>query len=126
MLTLQEYKNTKDAKGLAVKMMEARHVVHVMHLKSKSYSEHKALGKFYESLQEFLDDFVETHQGQYGLMGELPVSADSFGDSLSYLEDCVRLFKVGRDSLKDPHLQNIIDEVMALTYKTIYKLKFLK
>jgi hypothetical protein len=33
---------------------------------------------------------------------------------------------VGRDALKDPHLQNVIDEVVALTYKTIYKLKFLK
>jgi hypothetical protein len=36
------------------------------------------------------------------------------------------MFVLGRDSLKDPHLQNIMDEIIALTYRTIYKLKNLK
>jgi hypothetical protein len=28
--------------------------------------------------------------------------------------------------MKDSHLQNIVDEILSLTYKTIYKLKYLK
>jgi hypothetical protein len=126
MLSLKEYRTSKDAKGLMAKMFEARHVAHVLHLKSKSYSEHKALGAFYEGLLGFLDDFVETYQGQYGLVGDLPLEVETFPEAVSYLEDCALYFAVGRDALKDHHLQHMVDEVISMTYKTIYKLKFLK
>jgi len=126
MLSLQEYKQSKGAKGLVQKMFEARQVAHNCHLKTKSFAEHEALGKFYEGLLEFVDDFVETYQGQYGLLGDAEFEVGSVASPAEYLEDCARLFAVGRDSLKDSHLKNIMDEVIALTYKTIYKLKFLK
>jgi hypothetical protein len=126
MLSLQEYKQSKGAKGLVQKMFEARQVAHNLHLKSKSLSEHKALHGFYDDLLEYIDDFVETYQGQYGLLGDSEISVEPVASAVEYLEDCAKLFSVGRNSLKDPHLQNILDEVVALTYKTIYKLKFLK
>ena len=126
MLNLQEYKQSKGAKGLVQKMFEARQVAHNCHLKSKSFSEHKALNSFYDNLLELVDEFVETYQGQYGLLGDCEFSVEGVANALDYLEDCAMLFKVGRDSLKDSHLQNIMDEVVALTYRTIYKLKFLK
>jgi hypothetical protein len=126
MLSLKEYRNSKDARGLMLKMFEARHVAHVLHLKSKSYSEHEALGSFYEGLLGFLDDFVETYQGKYGLVGDMPLEVDSFPEAVEYLEDCALYFSVGRDALKDHHLQHMVDEVISMTYKTIYKLKFLK
>jgi hypothetical protein len=126
MLTLQEYKQSKSVKGLVQKMFEARQVAHNCHLKSKSFAEHEALGKFYEGLLEFVDDFVEIYQGQHGLLGDCNFTVESVADATEYLEDCAKLFSVGRDSIKDSHLKNIMDEVIALTYKTIYKLKFLK
>lgn len=126
MLSLKEYRDSKDARGLMLKMFEARHVAHVLHLNSKSYSEHKALGSFYEGLLVFLDDFVETYQGKYGLVGDLPIDVDSSPEAVSYLEDCAKFFTVGRDALKDHHLQHMVDEAISLTYKTVYKLKFLK
>jgi hypothetical protein len=126
MLTLQEYKQSKGAKGLVQKMFEARQVAHNLHLKSKSFAEHKALNGFYDGLLEHIDDFVETYQGQYGLLGDSEFAVEGVDDATGYLEDCAKLFAVGRDSLKDSHLKNIMDEVIALTYKTIYKLKFLK
>lgn len=126
MITLQEYKRSKDVKGLVQKMFEARQVAHNFHLKTKSFAEHEALGVFYEGIVGLADDFAETYQGQYGLLGDLDFGVDSVSDPVVYLEDCAKLFAVGRDSLKDPHLQNIVDEVVALTYKTVYKLKFLK
>jgi hypothetical protein len=126
MLSLQDYKQSKSVKGLVEKMFEARQVTHNCHLKSKSYSEHKALDEYYTGLLEFLDDFIETYQGQYGLLNGYEISIQSVDNALEYLEDCVKLFAVGRESLKDAHLQNIMDEIIGLTYKTIYKLKFLK
>lgn len=126
MLTLQEYKQSKSVKGLVQKMFEARQVAHNCHLGTKSFAEHEALKGFYEGLLELADDFVETYQGQYGLIGDCEFKAESVPSCLDYLEDCAKLFSVGRNSIKDAHLQNIVDEVVALTYKTVYKLKFLK
>jgi len=125
MLTLQEYKQSKGVKGLVQKMFEARQVAHNCHLKTKSFAEHEALGGFYEGLLGFVDDFVETYQGQYGLLGDCEFKVESVADVKEYLEDCAKLFAVGRDSLKDSHLKNIMDEVIALVYRTLYKLKFL-
>lgn len=126
MISLQEYKQSKGALGLVQKMFEARQVAHNLHLKTKSYSEHKALGDFYEDLLGRIDEFVETYQGQHGILGDFEINVKSVGDAVSYLEDCAKLFSVGRDSLKESHLKNIMDEVIAGTYRTIYKLKFLK
>lgn len=126
MLTLQEYKQSKGVSGLVQKMFEARQVAHNLHLKTKSYAEHKALNGFYDELLAKIDDFVETYQGQYGILKDCEFQVKSVDDAVEYLEDCAKLFAVGRDSLKDSHLKNVMDEVIALTYKTLYKIKFLK
>jgi hypothetical protein len=39
----------------------------VLHWQTKSYAEHKALGKLYESLDGSIDTFVETFSGRYGV-----------------------------------------------------------
>jgi hypothetical protein len=101
-------------------------VAHEYHLKSKSFSEHKALNGFYNDMLDFADEFVETYQGQYGILTDYSISTKPVHNILEYMEDCVRVFSAGREELEDPHLQNIIDEVVSLTYRTIYKLKFLK
>lgn len=126
MLTLQEFKQSKGAKGLVQKMFEARQVAHNCHLKTKSFAEHEALGSFYEGVLGLADEFAESYQGQYGLLGDLEVQVGPVSNPTEYLEDCAKFFAVGRDALKDSHLQNIMDEVVALTYRTVYKLKFLK
>jgi len=126
MLSIEEYKQSKNIKGLVQKIFEARQVTHNLHLKSKSFSEHKALEEFYTDLLEHLDEFVETYQGQYGILEGYEIETQQVKNSIEYLEDSVKLFSVGRESLKDGHLQNIMDEIIALTYRTIYKLKFLK
>jgi DNA-binding ferritin-like protein len=38
----------------------------IYHWQTKSYARHKAFGKFYDSLGDLLDTFVETYQGIYG------------------------------------------------------------
>lgn len=126
MLSMQEYKQSKSIKGLVQKIFEARQVTHTCHLKSKSFSEHKALGNFYEGILEFADEFVETYQGQYGILSDYEIQTQPVGNVVEYLEDCAKMFVLGRDAIKDPHLQNILDEIVALTYRTIYKLKNLK
>jgi len=40
--------------------------IRIYHWQTKSYARHKAFGKFYDSLGDLLDTFVETYQGIYG------------------------------------------------------------
>lgn len=128
MITLNDYKNSKSVKSLVQKMFEARQVAHIHHLQTKSYSQHKALNSFYDDILELADEFTETYQGQYGILsgyGSIDVKET---DIEEYLNDCAKIFVVGKESLneKDSHLKNIMDEVIALTYRTIYKIKNLK
>jgi len=125
MLNLKEYNKNKDIKKYIQKMFEARHVAHNVHLKTKSYSQHVALNSFYENLLEMIDDFVETYQGQYGIVSDIDFSTQPVENIVEYLEEFCSLTKSARESLKESHLQNMLDEILSLAYKTIYKLKYL-
>jgi hypothetical protein len=128
-MSLKDYKDAKSVKKLVEKMFEVRQTSHNVHLQTKSYSTHKALNSYYDKLLDLTDTFIETWQGQYGILtGYESMQVTPVDDIISYLEDSVKIFMLGRDSLKesDSHLKNILDEVVALTYRTIYKLKFLK
>lgn len=126
-MSLKDYKNSKDVKGLVKKLFESRQVAHTAHLQTKSYAVHKALDEYYNDILDLTDKFVETYQGQYGILtGYEQVEPSVVSDIEGYLEDCAKIFSAGRESLKDSHLQNIMDEIVALTYQTLYKLKNLK
>ncbi len=129
MISLNEYKDAGNFPALVSKLFEARDFAHRVHLlsKNKSYSEHQALGAFYGDLTELADDLYETHAGQYG-----PVKFDfnKIPDSepIEYLEALGKICVTGHSAIdkKDTHLHNILDEITALVYHTLYKLKNLK
>lgn len=127
MLKLTEFKNAKDATMVFTKLFEARDFAHVAHLKTKSYAQHKALNGFYDDLLDLADTFIETYQGQYGL-AKIEISSVKDADPVDYLEDFAKFMVEAHKSLSkdDTHLHNILDEIVGLTYQTIYKLKFLK
>ena len=106
-----------------------RDVAHSVHLNSRSYSEHKALGKFYEGLPELADSFAEAWQAVHGLMGPVTLqSAEKNRDILKFLQDQVERIQAGRYEFCDREetaIQNIIDEIVAHYLSAIYKLRFL-
>lgn len=129
MKSINEFKANGKIKDLVVKFFEARQVSHTAHLQTKSYAEHKALNSFYDDLLGLTDDFIETYQGQYGIItGYEAINIPKESDMVKYLEDFADEIKSNRENLnkEDTHLQNILDEFLSLTYKTLYKLKYLK
>jgi len=128
MTSIEQYKNSVKIKSFASKLFEVRQTAHNAHLSTKSYSEHKALGSFYEGILDLADNFIETFQGQYGIIsGYENINVSKEQNIISYIESAVEEFKETRKDLeKDTHLQNIIDEMISLSYSTLYKLKFLK
>jgi hypothetical protein len=127
MMTLNEFKDANNVSYLFAKLFESRNFAHKAHLSTKSYAQHKALGTFYEDVLDLVDDLVETYQGQYGLI-KIDMSPSKESDVVQYFEDLARFLTEAHGAFdkKDTHLHNILDELTALTYRTLYKLKFLK
>ena len=128
MISLQDYKNSKDIRGLIAKLFESRQVAHNVHLQTKSYSKHKALNEFYDEILGLSDELIETYQGQYGIVTgyDTMINIETVTDVEAYLEDCAKIFISAKEGLKDSHLKNIMEEIISLTYRTLYKLKNLK
>jgi len=107
----------------------ARDVAHSVHLNTRSYAKHKALGSFYDKVVDLADDFAEAYQGRHGLMGPISLmSAKKNGNIVEFLEDSLSEIEANRYKVceeKDSAIQNIIDEIVALYLSTLYKLKHL-
>ena len=105
----------------------ARDVTHSVHLNTRSYAKHKALGGFYEKIIGLADDLAEAYQGRYGLIGPITLhSAKKTNNVVEFLEDSLEEVRRERKEYKDDTaLQNIIDEIEGLYLSTLYKLKFL-
>lgn len=118
----------KEVGEFVLTMFHAATNTHLLHLKSKSYAEHIALGEFYTALPGLVDVVAESIQGLYEELIEYPVDyyppMDNALDELRSLKDYV---KEERQELpQDSEIQNSIDAIADLIDSTIYKLKFLR
>ena len=130
---VEETQNLSEASKFFSKLFESREMAHVYHLSVKgdmgSYAAHVALGTYYEGILEFIDDLIETYQGQYELIESFDMinTIDTKSKPpIEYFEELVMFIKSTRNtslSAEDTHLHNVIDEVVGLIYRTIYKLK---
>ena len=107
----------------------ARDVTHSVHLNTRSYAKHKALGGFYESVIGLADDLAEAYQGRHGLIGPITLhSAKKTNNVIEFLEDSLTEVESLRYKVcdkEDTAIQNIIDSIVDLYLSTLYKLKFL-
>jgi hypothetical protein len=115
---------------LLITLLNSATIAHVLHLRSLSYSEHKALQKFYEGMPDLVDGVIEAWQGKHGALIDYPdqvVEVSEHRDALEYLVYLNLVLEEGRYLLGDEsEIQNLVDEIAALIDSTIYKLTFLK
>jgi hypothetical protein len=107
----------------------ARDVTHSVHLNTRSYSKHVALNIFYERIVGAADDFAEAYQGRYGLMGPITLhSAKKTSNVIEFLQDSLKQIEDARYDVcdkSDSSLQQLIDNIVEIYLRTLYKLKFL-
>lgn len=118
-----------SAGELVGRCFHARTVAHILHLKTRSYATHKALNEFYDEIVPLADSFAEVYQGEYGLITSYPSKFSMADEPVPMLEELADWVQKHRHSIcdeADTHLQNIIDEIVALIRSTLYKLRFLK
>lgn len=117
-------------KNILQKAFEVRDQIHLWHLQTKSYSEHKALDTFYNEWLDLVDSFIESYQGKYGrIEGGLKIEVVPYCEncSIPYLTTLrTDLISGGafRNILSnyDTDMNNILDEMLALVNKTLYLL----
>lgn len=110
-------------------LLHSATIAHQLHLQSKSYSEHQALGGFYEEIPDLVDALTESYQGKYGLIEDYPTNYHNAGrkNALAYMESLQKFVAEARGSLpQDSELQNEVDNIANLINSTVYKLRFLK
>lgn len=117
------------------KLFESREMAHIYHLQVNgdmgSHAKHTALGEYYDGVLGLIDSIIEAFQGQYGIVEEYDVidtSDTKSKDTIEYFNELARFIKEERKciNLEDTHLHSIIDDIVVLLYKTLYKLKYTK
>ena len=124
-----------DVSKFISKLLESREMAQVYHWTVKgdmgSHAAHLALEAYYSGVIELIDELVEVYQGQYGLIEgyeTIDTTETKSKDKLEYYKEVVESVRSNRKCIKeeDTHLHNIVDEIVALLYKTIYKLTYNK
>lgn len=101
---------------------------HVYHLQTKSYAEHKALGEYYESVRDIIDELAEAYQGKYGIIDyhvtRINQNYINKRDVIVFFSRLIKVTIETRNELssEDDFLDNIIQEVQTLIYRTMYKI----
>lgn len=110
-------------------LFNVRTMAHVMHLSSKSHSQHVALNDYYDEIVDLADRFAESSIGRFKEITWPSVIGDGLMppanlEPVQYLtqvkagiEKAAGLF----DDMED--LENIIAELLELTTGTLYKLE---
>jgi len=115
----------EDAGVFVSALLHSSTAAHFLHLSTKSYAEHKALGHFYEDVLDLADKYAEAYQGHHGII-PLDSYLDDFRvqkDAKAYMSGLLDFAKNARKGLPDdPDLQNIHDEIVGLIASTLYKL----
>jgi DNA-binding ferritin-like protein len=116
---------------LASLLLQSRTQTHSFHLGVRgvgAHSAHVALGEYYDSIGGLIDGLVEVYQGKEGLIqlsgiGTLDKNND-IKNIIKYFETlCGMVAKLRTNpKLQDSWIQNDIDTVVSLLYKTKYKL----
>jgi hypothetical protein len=120
----------KDFSNMVSMLLHSQTQVHVFHLQTKSYSEHKALQNYYEGIDGLVDGVIESYQGKYNVVKNyetMDIENYSGVDQLiTYFKELDKTIEEKRKSVKESYLQNQIDTIQELIFSTLYKLRFLK
>lgn len=113
---------------LISRVFYARNLAHFEHFRTKSYAQHKALGKFYDAIIGALDPLVEAHQAVNGIIGSIPAPGETKSDALKALKADVEWIESNHDdvSMGNRALANLLDNVTSVYLSAIYKLENLK
>ena len=123
-------KNNASFQEMVSILLHSQTQVHIFHLQTKSYSEHKALQNYYEGIDGLVDGVIESYQGKYDVLtGYKSIKTEEYKSNeqiIKYFKSLDSMVEKNRKEIKESFIQNQIDTIQELIYSTLYKLRFLK
>jgi hypothetical protein len=112
----------------ASKSFAFRDVLHMLHLKTKSYPEHIALEELYKFQLKWLDSFLEAWQGFDGDIEFDIVHAEPKTNCIDCVMDYVGILMTAKGEMAEDMetygwAVNEIESMMKQCFQTLYKLK---
>lgn len=127
---VKEIKTGSGFKDMVSILLHSQTQVHIFHLQTKSYAEHKALQKYYEGIDALVDGLIESYQGKYDVITQYnSVKNEDYKSNeqvIKYFKALDTMIEKNRKEVKESFIQNQIDTVQELINSTVYKLRFLK
>lgn len=116
---------------LISRVFYARNVAHFEHWRAKgegSFAKHMALGAFYDDVIDAVDALVESYQGAFDLIGNIPAPETPKSDVLKLLEGDADWFEEHHEDICQGNraVANLLDSLTGVYLSTIYKLRNLK
>jgi DNA-binding ferritin-like protein len=113
---------------LISRVFYARNLAHWNHWRTKSYSQHQALGGFYDDVIDAIDSLVEAYQAVNGLVGSIPAPKDTKSEVLDVLKGDAEWIEEHHEKICGGNraIGNLVDGVTEVYLRTIYKLENLK
>lgn len=112
---------------LAAHVFATRNGAHLAHWKTRSYSQHMALGEFYEALPDLIDEIMEVHFGQLEGKDIAPVrqvATPKPEEIVDYIANEAKWIRTNRNSFSDNEtIKALIDDLSAAYDRCLYKLK---
>ena len=127
---VEDTKTNTGFKDMVSILLHSQTQVHIFHLQTKSYSEHKALQNYYEGIDGLVDGVIESYQGKYDILTSYKsIKTEEYKSNdqvIKYFKALDAMVEKNRKSVKESYIQNQIDTIQELIYSTLYKLRFLK
>lgn len=101
-------------------LFQSRDMMHIAHLQTTSFAEHKALNGYYDGILDLIDTFCETYFGRNKRV-EIVIPESKNMDSMTHLKELQSVIDTERNNYSS-EIQNIMDEMLALINKTLYLL----
>lgn len=121
--------NPSKMETMASHLLFSQTQVHIFHLQTDSYAEHKALQGYYEGIDGLADSLIESYQGENDIIqnySSFPMKKYEGKEMvINYFDELLKMIEENREGLPS-HLQNIVDTIVELITSTLYKLKRLK
>ena len=101
-------------------LFHSRDTMHLAHLNTTSFAEHKALNGYYNSILDLTDKFTEVYFGRFKRL-DIVIPESKVQSSVEHLKEMQSLVDGERGNYPS-ELQNIMDEMLSAINKTLYLL----
>lgn len=122
------YERESNFFGFLLSSTKQAHKIHLLITGVGSFAKHKALEDYYTEVEDLTDELIEVCQGVCRTIIPVNFQEISLIEPLEFLSYVEKYIEENREGIGEgkSFVQNIIDEIAAVTSRTIYKITFLQ